>query len=63
MIYENVVKEARKQGISLTVLEEKAGLGNGTIGKWKTSVPNIGTLQKVAAALSVPLSRLLKEAS
>lgn len=59
MIYENVVKAARERDIPITALEEKAGIGNGTIGKWKNSSPNLDTLEKVANALGVPVISLI----
>ena len=49
-----------KKNISISALEKKAGLGNGTIGKWRDSKPNVETLSKVADALNVSLSRLMK---
>lgn len=56
---EAIRKKAAELNLNLTQLEEKAGVANGVIGKWKTSSPNIDTLQKVARVLKCPLEELL----
>lgn len=56
---ETIRKKAAELNLNLTQLEEKAGVANGVIGKWKTSSPNIDTLQKVARVLKCPLEELL----
>ena len=62
MIYENVKELCEKKNMSIKELEEKAGLGNGVIGKWSKGVePNIAILRKVAEALGVKIATLLKE--
>lgn len=61
MIFENVAEIAKKQGLAITALEEKAELGRGTIGKWRESNPNIESLRKVAKALNIPVEKLLEE--
>lgn len=40
----------RKNNISRTILEERAGISNGALGKWEKSPygPSITTLKKVA---------------
>ena len=60
MIYENVKELCDKKNISIRSLETKAGIGNGTIGRWKKSKPNLETLQKVADELGVTTSRLIR---
>lgn len=60
MIYENVKSLADKKKLSISEIEEKAELGNGTIGKWRTFKPNLANLEKVANVLGVPVTRLLK---
>lgn len=61
----DVVKElAKKKGITMYELQEKAGLSRGGAYKWKTYTPSIQSLNKVAAALGVTpayLLRLLEE--
>lgn len=61
MIYENVERIAKNNGIAITALEEKAELGRGSIGKWRKSNPTVENLRKVAKALDVPLEALLEE--
>jgi len=60
LIYETVKAIAEKRGISLKQLEVKAGIGNGTIGKWREANPSVDTLKKVADALGVTVSTLVK---
>ncbi len=60
MIYENVKTVCEKQGKSIAAVERAAEIGNGTIGKWKTSAPNLATLEKVANVLKVPVAKLMK---
>lgn len=63
MIYENIEKLCAKIGISVKALESAAGLGNGTIGKWKNPSysPSLLSLQKIANALGVTVQTLLRE--
>lgn len=61
MIFERVAELAKERGIAITALEETAGLGRGTIGKWRESKPTISTIEKVAKALEVPIAKLLED--
>lgn len=58
-VYENVCLYANKKNIPIYLLEQKAGLGNGTIGKWKDGEATIGSLKKVADALGVDVKKLI----
>lgn len=60
IIYEKIKALCEERGISIAALEKDAGVGNGVIGKWRESAPNVDTLAKVAAALGVPLIKLLE---
>ena len=60
MIYDNVRAICDKKKLSFNDLEELAGIGHGTIGKWKFTSPRVETVQKVADALKVPITALLK---
>lgn len=60
MIYDNVKALADKRKISIAELERKAKLGNGTIGGWKDSSPTLESLNKVAKALDVNVTTLLR---
>lgn len=59
-IYQNVKAVARKQKITIAELEKRAGLGNGTIQRWKKFNPRIENLNKVAEALDIPVINLLR---
>ena len=59
LIYENVKQLCNKKGISISELEKKANLGNGTIGGWRNSSPKLSSLQAVAEVLNVKLEKLL----
>jgi transcriptional regulator with XRE-family HTH domain len=66
VVYRNVVYFAKKKQLSITKLEELAGLKNGTIGKWnpekeKPANPSLDSLAKLSKALGVSINRLLKE--
>ena len=61
MIYENIKTIAKEKGISIAQIEKMAGLGNGTIGKWRNSNPGIVNLFKIAKALDVPFESLVKK--
>lgn len=60
MIYENIKSIADKKNMNIAVIEKKAGLSNGTIGKWRSSTPNVDNLIKVAGVLNVSLTTLTK---
>lgn len=60
MYYEVVSRLAEERNISIKALEEEAGLGNGTIGKWKNAKPNIGNLEKIAEVLNVKVTDIVK---
>lgn len=60
-VIENVKRIASEKNISLSKLEKDSGLGNGTIGKWKDSAPNVSTLLTVAETLEVSIHDLLEE--
>ena len=61
VIYENIVEIAKNQKLSICALEKKAGLGDGTIGGWRKSSPNVDSLSKVADALNVSITKLLRK--
>ena len=60
MIYDTVKAYADQRKMSIAELEKKAQLGNGTIGSWRDSSPNLGSLVKVAEALNISVVALLK---
>lgn len=60
MIYDNVKQLASEKGMSIHALEQKAGLGNGAIGRWREFNPGVLYLKKVADVLDVTVDELLK---
>ncbi len=50
-LYDRIESCARERKISITNLEKEVGFGNGTIGKWKDSVPKADKLYLVAKCL------------
>ena len=60
MIYDNIKALADKKGLSIAEIEKRAQIGNGIIGKWKESTPNVDSLVKVAKVLNVSINTLTK---
>ena len=59
MIYKNIVKLCKDRGISIAKLERETGLGNGTIGRWEKSSPNVDNAKKVADFFGVTVDSLM----
>lgn len=57
--FDRIKKLARKQGLSLIEVNDKAGLGTRTIYHWKTKTPSIDNLQNVAKVLHTSTDYLL----
>ena len=60
MIYQNVVRLCKEKGISIARLERETGLGNGTIGRWERSSPNVDNAKKVADFFGVTVDSLMQ---
>lgn len=58
-IFNRVKQLAKENNISLKDINEKAGLGTGSIYSWKSSTPSIDSLIKVAKVLKTSLDDLL----
>lgn len=56
--YERLEELRNKSGISQGKLEKELGFSNGSISKWKNSMPTHERLQKVADYFGVPLEYL-----
>lgn len=58
---EKIRKLANRKGLNISQLEQLAGLGNGTIGKWIKcqSSPRVNTLFHIAQILEVDFDELL----
>lgn len=59
MIYKNIVKLCKDRRISIAKLEKEVGLGNGTIGRWEKSSPNVDNAKKVADFFGVTIDSLM----
>lgn len=60
MIYDNIKALCDAQGMTVMALEQKAGLSNGAVGRWRTHNPGAIYLKKVADALGVSVDKLLE---
>lgn len=60
-IYDNVKKRADSMNLTISEVETRAEIANGTIGGWRASRPFAETLQKVAKVLNCKIEDLLKE--
>ncbi len=63
MIYENVVSLCKRARISIARLEIETGIGNGTIGRWKKSSPNVENVKKIADFFGVTVDSLISSPS
>lgn len=59
MIYDKIKEICKSKGISVTSLEKKANLSNGSISKWNVSIPTVYNLKSAADALNVKIDDLL----
>lgn len=62
-LFETIKKLAKKQGLSLLQVNEKAGLGKMSIYNWKNKTPSISALKKVAEVLNTTVNDLINESS
>lgn len=60
-IYKNVSDLAKQKKLTIMEIEKRAELANGTIGKWRDSIPKISSVEAVARVLKVSVDRLLRE--
>lgn len=58
---EQIKSLAKSKNLSLTQLEQAAGISNGVIGKWRDSSPNTDTLAKVCAVLGCKIDKVIKK--
>lgn len=61
MLFDNVVALCKQRNITIARLESETGLGNATVRGWVKSVPNLGTLKKVADYFNVSIDDLLSD--
>lgn len=58
-IIDRIKKEAQKQNITISALAEKAGLSQGSINKWDSSIPSAEKLFAVSQILNCSMEYLL----
>ncbi len=58
-LFERIKETAKKQGLTLSSLERKAGLSENSLYSWKRSNPKTDNLQKIADVLHVSMDYLL----
>ena len=64
MIYQNIKRIADNQHLSIRQIEQRAGLSNGTIGKWRIAKStNVFAVKKVADVLGVQIAEILEGAT
>ncbi len=62
MLHEKIMELTTEKGMSIRELERRAGLSNGTVGRWGSDTKvQAKTLRKVAKVLGVSMEYLLKE--
>lgn len=61
MLYERIKKLCNENKLSITKLEQEAGLSRGSICKWSVSSPTANSIKSVANILGVTVDELLKE--
>lgn len=59
LIYDKIKEVCKSKGVSVTSVERKAGLSNGTISKWNDVSPTVNKLNAVAKVLKVKIDTLL----
>lgn len=60
-LYEKVKSLAEAKGISIAALEKKAGIANGTIGKWRDDRDvKVSTITEIAKVLGVSIADLIE---
>lgn len=55
MLYEKLREVAESKNITMYRIEKDLELSNGSLSKWKTSIPSAKTLKKVSDYLEVDL--------
>ena len=62
MIYNRIINYCNQNSLSVSALEKKCGLANGTVGKWRDGGnPSLETLQKIVSATGIPIEEWMKE--
>lgn len=57
--YDTVKSLCKSNGLSISRLEKKCGIANGTVGRWRKYSPKVTTLAKVADFFGVTVDSLV----
>lgn len=62
MIYDNIIRLVEQKNLTIHALEERAGLSNGTVRKWRRlkHSPRLENVVAVAKVLGVSINELYK---
>lgn len=61
MFYKKVADYCKENNLSIMAFEQKCGLTNGTVSKWKENgSPRLETLEKIVKATGVPVEKWLE---
>lgn len=60
-LLDKIKQEAKKQGLTLRQINDKANLGTNAIYRWKNQTPNINSVKKVAKILNVSVDYLIEK--
>lgn len=55
MVYEQVVRYCKKEGITIHEFEVRCEMSNGAVGKWKKHTPSISSISKVIKYTGIPI--------
>lgn len=61
MLASKIKELCAENGVSIRKLERECDIGNGTVGRWDKSSPNLANLQKVADYFGIPVCELLEQ--
>lgn len=61
LIFNNILRLCKENGISIAKLEKECGLGNATIRRWESSSPNVDSLSRVANFFGCTVDDLLRK--
>ena len=61
MLFKKIKSICDAKDMSIRELENKAGLGNGTIKGWEKSSPTVDNLKKVANILNCTIDELIRD--
>lgn len=58
-LYDRVLRLAKNRGMTMADVEREAGLGNGSIRRWKKSIPSADKLHRVSMLFGLSMEELL----